>query len=316
MKRSHKQLLVLNVFALVSCVCVYHSMSYVTVKSGILNVTRRRIYARKKITNDTNLSFNTTFVTINKVKFSDYIIKNNCPFNTDKGNGGGYLLIAIFTGTSHFKQRKRIRNALLHSNLITRHGGYRFYLGLAENVTLNKQIKQEGDLHGDIIQANFSDTYRNLTMKTMTMVNWITDYCNNTKFVLKMDDDMTFNISTLYKVMQKINIPKEGLITGNCVSKARPHRNPTNKWYVPPSEYNDTIYPPLCFGPSYLISGNSFPKLRTTITKTPFITLEDVYLTGMVREKAGVKIHYLNHKFWGSAAGFRMQKHPLFHGSI
>ena len=299
---------------------------------NISNVTSHGLNTRNKISNDTrdtnfpsenqhlvgkDLRLNASFVpTINNVKFSDYIIKSNCPFNQKEKNMGGDLLIAILSGTAHFKQRKRIRNELIQSKLITRHGGYRFYLGLAANVILNKQIKQESDLHEDIVQANFSDTYRNLTMKTMTMVNWVTDYCSNTKFVLKMDDDMTFNISTLYKVMQEINIPKEGLITGNCISKASPIRDHRSKWYVPVEEYHHTKYPPMCFGPSYLISGNSFPKLRTTISKTPFFRLEDVYLTGMVRANAGVKIHYLNHSFFGSAAGFRMRKHPFVHGII
>ncbi|KAK6043408.1 hypothetical protein COOONC_19087 [Cooperia oncophora] len=40
-----------------------------------------------------------------------------------------------------------------------------FATGLAPNKSLNDDLMDEAFLHGDLLQANFSDTYRNLTLK-------------------------------------------------------------------------------------------------------------------------------------------------------
>ncbi|KAK6050971.1 hypothetical protein COOONC_11524 [Cooperia oncophora] len=40
-----------------------------------------------------------------------------------------------------------------------------FATGLAPNKSLNDDLMDEAFLHGDLLQANFGDTYRNLTLK-------------------------------------------------------------------------------------------------------------------------------------------------------
>ena len=77
--------------------------------------------------------------------------------------------------------------------------------------------------------------------------------------------------------------------------KWKPHRDPHNKWYVPYQAFNGSVFPNFATGPAYIISGDVAGKLyKTAISNnlTP-IYLEDVFMTGIVAERAGVK--RLNH---------------------
>jgi len=81
--------------------------------------------------------------------------------------------------------------------------------------------------------------------------------------------------------------------SGKLAKKWKPHRDPRNKWYVPMFAFNGTVYPNFATGPAYILTGDAAKKLYdTSISLTP-IYLEDVYMTGIVAEKAGVR--RLNH---------------------
>ena len=47
------------------------------------------------------------------------------------------------------------------------------------------------------MQGHFIDNYFNLTLKTISMMKWISDYCYKVKYVLKVDDDMFVNMQNL-----------------------------------------------------------------------------------------------------------------------
>jgi len=38
-------------------------------------------------------------------------------------------------------------------------------------------LDTEDDQHGDIVQGNFDENYRNLTLKSLTDLDWVIDYC-------------------------------------------------------------------------------------------------------------------------------------------
>jgi len=49
------------------------------------------------------------------------------------------------------------------------------------------------------LQADLEDSYRNLTLKAIGALWWISRYCNRTRFVLKTDDDAFVNMRALLK---------------------------------------------------------------------------------------------------------------------
>ncbi|KAJ8892858.1 hypothetical protein PR048_005439 [Dryococelus australis] len=57
-----------------------------------------------------------------------------------------------------------------------------------------ESIENENKEYGDIFQADFEDTYFNNTIKTMIGINWVMNFCLNSKFYMFVDDD--FYVST------------------------------------------------------------------------------------------------------------------------
>lgn len=69
-------------------------------------------------------------------------------------------------------------------------------------------FQKEIDLYGDIIIANFKDTYRNLTLKALYMVEWTSRYCSNARFFMKTDDDVFLNVPLVLDFIAKIQVHK------------------------------------------------------------------------------------------------------------
>ena len=62
------------------------------------------------------------------------------------------------------------------------------------------------------------------------------------------------------------------------------------KWKVSYEEWPWTSYPPYVFGASILISGKAVSPLLEAAQETPYFEMEDIYLTGLVARKAGVRL--------------------------
>lgn len=75
---------------------------------------------------------------------------------------------------------------------------------LIKNQTLNCQqlIDIENEFYGDIVQANFIDSYYNNTLKTMALLQWTAKYCSWMPFFLFVDDDYYVSIKNLLKYLK------------------------------------------------------------------------------------------------------------------
>ncbi|XP_053201843.1 beta-1,3-galactosyltransferase 5-like [Panonychus citri] len=98
-----------------------------------------------------------------------------------------FLLIFIHSAPNNFEKRKIIRDTWASSQNISFSQIRRvFLLGLVDDIELQRSINQENKIHGDIIQGNFVDTYRNLTYKHVMGLKWITYYCRSAKFIIRI----------------------------------------------------------------------------------------------------------------------------------
>lgn len=61
-------------------------------------------------------------------------------------------------------------------------------------------LKNEYDNFGDIVELNFLDSYRNLSLKTYSLLKYAKEYCKNIKCILKVDMDVVFNINGYEKL--------------------------------------------------------------------------------------------------------------------
>ncbi|XP_015821449.1 beta-1,3-galactosyltransferase 1 [Nothobranchius furzeri] len=161
-----------------------------------------------------------------------------------------------------------------------------FMLGLSNDADAEK-IKQENEQHHDLIQSSFMDTYLNLTIKTMVIMDWLATRCPTAAYAMKVDSDMFLNIDNLVMMLQKPGIPKLNYLTGMLMWDRPVIRSKDSKWYVPEEMYPDPQYPTYTLGMGYVFS-NDLPEKYVEISKVikPF-NIEDAYI-GMCMKKLGL----------------------------
>ncbi len=115
-----------------------------------------------------------------------------------------------------------------------------FVVGKSSNETINKKLKEEYQIYGDIIQEDFADTYKNLTLKTIMSIKWASTYCSNAKYLLKIDDDMIVNAPKLVKWLETNTYSNTFLC--NPLWKSEVIRDNTSKFYMSKQDYYEDTY--------------------------------------------------------------------------
>ena len=77
---------------------------------------------------------------------------------------------------------------------------------MSENETIN-DVENEYKLNEDILRINMTDNYYNLTTKVMISLKWISIYCSNAKYILRINDDVIVNTHNLIRHFK--NIPNK-----------------------------------------------------------------------------------------------------------
>ncbi|XP_037083948.1 lactosylceramide 1,3-N-acetyl-beta-D-glucosaminyltransferase-like [Pollicipes pollicipes] len=158
------------------------------------------------------------------------------------------------------------------------------------------QLSAEAAAHGDVLQEDFPDHYNNLTIKTVFMLKWLTHRCPSVPFVLKADDDMWVDMPALLQYLRDCRLPggacadDAALMAGLLYHQAPTDRTPGSKWYLPPALRAEEPLPDYISGTAYLLTGSAVAPLWWRALETPFINLEDVFLSGLVAPRAGVRL--------------------------
>jgi hypothetical protein len=78
-------------------------------------------------------------------------------------------------------------------------------------------------------------------------MKWSRTYSNNTRFFLKVDDDMLINTFAILPYLDAYTDPVNSLL---CLDNAHSKviRDKDSKWYITKEQYPDEYYPPYCNG--------------------------------------------------------------------
>ncbi|CAJ0948951.1 unnamed protein product, partial [Mesorhabditis belari] len=141
-------------------------------------------------------------------------------------------LIVVHSANQYSLYRKAIRETY-GKKKYQEMFNYRLFFaeGKSENLTKEANLREEAAQYEDIIQADFLDSYRNLTIKYLMWMRYVRDFCPDTELVLKIDDDILVDIFWLFEEIRIKKISKERCFTcrlnqGNVI------RDTTHKWYV------------------------------------------------------------------------------------
>ena len=215
-------------------------------------------------------------------------ISERCPyFGRDMD-----LVIIIMSAPTHFEARTAIRQTWGHYGQ-RKDISILFILGATFDNKIEKILQREEDIYGDVIRGKFVDSYSNLTLKTISILEWVDVYCSEVKFVLKTDDDMFINVPRLLAFINKHKKDKN-IIFGRLARKWKPIRNKKSKYYISHAQYKLPMFPDFTTGPAYLLSSDVVHNIFETALDQTYLKLEDVFITGIVAHKLGIKRVHAN----------------------
>ena len=114
---------------------------------------------------------------------------NKC-VNEDGSLKPVFLLMLVATAPSNFNLSKAVRETWASPKEVD---GERivtmFLLGKTNDLRQQYLVNKESESFHDVLQENFVDSYRNLTLKTMMGMKWASWFCSHAKYILKTDDD-------------------------------------------------------------------------------------------------------------------------------
>ncbi|KAM4612089.1 N-acetyllactosaminide beta-1,3-N-acetylglucosaminyltransferase 2a [Polymixia lowei] len=203
-----------------------------------------------------------------------------------------YLLLAVKSLAPHFDRRQAIRESwgrvgILANRVVTTV----FLLGNATSVDhfpdLSGMLRHEAELHRDLLQWDYRDTFFNLTLKEVLFLEWFSQHCPQAQYVLKGDDDVFVNTLQIINFLEGLPEARaKDLFIGDVISKAGPHRDRKLKYFIPESVFVGQ-YPPYAGGGGFLYSGELALRLYNISQQIALYPIDDVY-TGMCLKKLGV----------------------------
>ena len=149
-----------------------------------------------------------------------------------------------------------------------------------------KGPEKESRMYQDIVVGNFTDTYHNLTLKSLVGLQWAQQFCPEVQYVMKTDDDVYFNLPNLIQLLfgQK-DKTVHMLGSLNVLSQVQRH----GRWQVTDAQFPHKTYPPYCSGCGYVLSQDILPSLLTAANKVAMLPIEDVYITGLLANVTGIQ---------------------------
>lgn len=155
-----------------------------------------------------------------------------------------------------------------------------FLFGKWENNDTKELLLNEKRIFRDIVVGDFNDTYQNLTRKILMGLKWMSTFCGEADYILKVDEDIFVNIPRLVDVLTQNPANMTGSIYGHLYRGGPVARK--GKWTVSENEYPMSQYPPYMSGNSYVISGAVAPRLLFTSQRLPYLPIEDAFITGIL----------------------------------
>lgn len=217
-----------------------------------------------------------------------------CP--KSRANGGIQFLVLAQSAVKNFDRRTLVRKTwgsvckrssatagASSSAALCRLG---FVLGTTKDQSLERRVRDEADRYGDLVRSNFEDSYYNLSLSTVTALRWAHESCADYKYLLKADDDTFVNLAALARYLDTSARRRRKAIYGYLMKGFRPNRDRKSKWFTSPQLYNKARLPDFVSGFAYVVTRDAVEPLYAAARTTIMFPFEDVYVTGMCREKA------------------------------
>ncbi|XP_026092112.1 beta-1,3-galactosyltransferase 2-like [Carassius auratus] len=159
-----------------------------------------------------------------------------------------------------------------------------FLVGLTGGPEAQQKLEEESRQHRDLVQSNFVDSYFNLTIKTMVIMDWLATRCPQASYAMKIDSDMYIGLENLMSLLLAPNTPRENYITGYLMWDRPVVRNKNSKWYVSEELYPEPKYPTYLLGMGYVFSNDLSGKIVEASKKVKAFNIEDAYVGACLKQ--------------------------------
>lgn len=259
----------------------------------------------------------------NRVADCDIINSYNYTFTINNGKCATAtpirLVMIVKSAVNNYNRRMAIRNSWGHEERFSDVPLKRlFILGKSGTPALMEDVKREQENFGDIVQADFLDTYYNNTVKTMMAYKWAVHHCSNANFYLFSDDDMYVSVKNVLRFVRnptqypdylrssedakvadfrnkvtQYELPETVKLFSGFVFVAAPHRHQCSKWYVSLDEYPYDKWPPYVGGGAYILSKEALKAMHYASYFTEHFRFDDIYL-GLLAKKLDLEPFHHN----------------------
>ena len=162
-----------------------------------------------------------------------------------------------------------------------------FFLGVSKNSS-QQSLFQESSSQQDIVRADFTEAYHNLSLKMSVVLHWVATFCPEARHVIKVDQDTFVNLPLLLDVLELLSAKRSRFVLGRKHRNTKPPVLRSGKWKVSKDDYPFPLFPRYVYGHSYVISGDAIKLLRDVSQRMPVVPNEDAYVTGILPKSANV----------------------------
>ncbi|PAA78067.1 hypothetical protein BOX15_Mlig027891g3 [Macrostomum lignano] len=221
------------------------------------------------------------------------------------------LLTAVHSNAKNFNRRATIRRTWGSLRYV---GANRlqlvFFLGLPGNPEHQAEIDAESRRHRDIVQLDYREHYRNMSLKHLSVYEWMILHCQSAQYLAKVDDDTFTDVVHLAAFLQ--HSPPDGFYCSNTrgAKPQRLRRGPKAKWAVNRAEFAAARYPAYCEGFGYAVRASRLPDLYLCSLFSKFFWIDDVYVTGVLAAAAKVPLagFWAGHGYTGQLPSLASEK--------
>ena len=209
-----------------------------------------------------------------------------------------FLLIFTFTAVDDYVMRDTIRKTwgsyATESSTFSPKCKQIFLIGKPVEGNGKVQLDYEHKNYNDILQYDFLDTYPNLTLKTLSMLDYVSKFYSYGRFFIKADTDVLINIPLFVARFQNLNHLKRSV--WGMVNYAQPIQR-TGKYRMPEEVLPMQYYPPYTSGPCYFLTVDLVDDLLQQFKRLSYqLLIEDVFVTGILM--LNISGHHVHDQDW------------------
>lgn len=212
--------------------------------------------------------------------------------------GSPEILMLVSSNRDNFARRNILRKTWMSPEKNKIVGEKRmkalFLIGIdTSDENKNTVVLKEAEVFGDMIVVDLEDTYANLPYKSLTALLYGSAKAPaSIKLIGKIDEDVIFYPDQLTPLINEGTI---NLTTASVYGEkwdagvAADHTNEDSKWYIPSNAYKCRVFPSYLSGPFYLTTRKAAERILKSTKHRKFITVEDVFITGLLAGDVGVE---------------------------